>query len=55
MCPKVGVVEKTKGKEKEGIHHICAGTRHKETLKTVKQHRMGKKGEEVQWRGVTLT
>jgi hypothetical protein len=33
------------------IHPICVGTRCKETLKTVKQHKVGEKGEEVQWRG----
>jgi hypothetical protein len=28
------------------IHHICVGTRHNETLKTVEQHRVGGKGKE---------
>jgi hypothetical protein len=43
------LVEKTRGGGKEGnkdineVHHICVGTRHKETLKTVKQHRIGKR------------
>jgi hypothetical protein len=35
-------------------HSIWVGTRHKETLRTVEQHRMGEKGKEVQWRRVTL-
>jgi hypothetical protein len=38
MYPKVGLVEETKGRGKEGkiannnkIHYICIGIRHKET------------------------
>jgi hypothetical protein len=52
------LVEKTRGGGKEGnkdineVHHICVGTRHKETLKTVKQHRIGEKGKEEQWWGL---
>jgi hypothetical protein len=34
------------------IHHICVGTRHKETLKMLNNTWEGQKGEEVQWRGL---
>jgi hypothetical protein len=37
------------------IPHICAGRRHNKTLKTVEQHRIGEKGEEMQWTGVRST
>jgi hypothetical protein len=51
MNPKVGLVEETKGGGKEGkkvnndeTHHVYAGTRHKNTVNTVEQHRIGGKG-----------
>jgi hypothetical protein len=50
---KMELVEGTKGggerrKERANnheIHHICVGTRHNETLKTVKQYRIEGKGQ----------
>jgi hypothetical protein len=36
---------------KYAVQHICTGTRTQgNALKTVKQYRIGRKGEEVQWR-----
>jgi hypothetical protein len=58
----MALVKENKAGGKEGKtvnneekHHTCVEKRHKEMLKTVKQHRMGGKGEEAQWREVTLT
>jgi hypothetical protein len=60
MYPKVGLEEETKGGGKEGKKvnnnetlHLCGNETQGNTLKTVKQHRMGGKGEEVQYRGVS--
>jgi hypothetical protein len=36
-------------------HHICAGIRQQNTLKTDEQCRMGGEGEKIQWRGIRLT
>jgi ureidoglycolate hydrolase len=62
MYSKVELVEGTKGRGKQGmkyrrnneIHHICMGTRQRNTLKIVKQNRVGEKSKEVQLREVTL-
>jgi hypothetical protein len=58
----VGLEEEIKRGGKEGkivndyeVYHICWGTWHEESLKIVKQHRMGEKGKEAQLGGYTLT
>jgi hypothetical protein len=60
MYSKVGLSEETKGGGREGkivnnneAHHICVGT--DTTKHTKKQHKIGRKCEEVHWRGVRLT
>jgi hypothetical protein len=48
MYSEAGWVEETKGGRK-------GDKTQQNTLKTVKQHRIGKKNKDVQWRGITLT